>query len=108
MTQEVNGSHRKKLLVAAAATALTVAAGVTAGVLLGVVRAPGPVAAVDLPANGQATADVASPSAPQGAPELDREPPDEQQGRGERRHHEEREHHEERDGHAEHEEHDDD
>ena len=102
MTQEVNGSPRKKLLVAAAATALTVAAGVTAGALLGVVRAPGPVASADLPANDQATADVASPSAPQGAPEPDREPPDEQQGRGERRHHEER------DRHAEHEEHDDD
>ena len=122
MTQETKGSPRTGLILAAAATALTVAAGLTAGALLGYVgpartsaasapvieTAPTPVAAraTSLEANASfadgSQGNVGVEPAPAEMPpvELGQEAPRQEPGaareeeheRGERRHHGRREH----------------
>lgn len=100
MSQEPTQPARKNLAIAAAAAALTLAAGATLGALLGYI---GPSKAAQ-PALAQPPAAVAAPTDNPGAAEPEIVVVNEPAPRAERREHEEREHEERKHGrHHEHE-----
>ncbi len=117
MKQETTGSPRRGWLIAAAATVLTVAAGVTAGGLFGWVGprpSPGPTASLTTPPQvdpapagaREPSVDPTPPAALAGqdaTPDLVADEPAGERAEHERREHEGREHHGRREREREHE-----